>query len=286
MALTVTKLDGMLPFGPWLTAGHFKTGRDDSVTAVPIGRKLMIIAKRGNPAREIQSLGSSCKVVVNILRKRRTKRLKESVNLFVTNPGALTNQPALWAHTVVTFSTSMSLVVGFAGKSSADKQRRAQLLNYFATGMEREKRSYLMGSFSDKAMLNKLQTLKKERTALYELLECLQHDSKPVQVAKVKNVFITKKMMLNFTRCGKRFEQNMTTEKGKLFLSQLKNSANCIQGIVVLPLMERINTRTTPGKLLRKINGELTLYMHTTDIKQMSITLLSLCLESTKNRAT
>ena len=108
----------------------------------------------------------------------------------------------------------MFLIVGFEGKLTADKQRRAQVLNYFATGMEREQRSYLMGSFTDKAMLNKLKTLK-ERTALYEQLQCLQHDLKHVPVAKIKNGYITKKnrRMLNFARCRKRIEQKLATKR-------------------------------------------------------------------------
>ena len=112
-ALTVTKLDGIVAFGPWFTAGHIETGGDDSITAVPIGKKLMIIAKRGNTAREIESLMSSYKAVVNLLTKPPPKRLKGSVKFFVTSPDALMIQPALWEHTVVTFSTGMSLVVGF-----------------------------------------------------------------------------------------------------------------------------------------------------------------------------
>ena len=219
-ALTVTKLDGIVAFGPWFTAGHIETGGDDSITAVPIGKKLMIIAKRGNPAREIESLMSSYKAVVNLLTKPPPKRLKGSVKFLVTSPDALMIQPALWAHTVVTFSTGMSLVVGFEGNSTADKQRRVQVLNYFATGMEREKRACLMGSLSDKAMMKKLKTLRKEKTALYEQLECLQYDSKSMPVAKNKNGFITKKnrRMLNFARCRQRIEQKIATKKGKLLV--------------------------------------------------------------------
>ena len=222
-ALTVTKVDGIVAFGPWFTAGHIETG-DDSITAVPIGKKLMIIAKRGNPAGEIESLMSTYKAVVNLLTKPPPKRLKGSVKFFVTSPDALMIQPALWAHTVVTFSTGTSVVVGFEGKSTADKQRRAQVLNYFATGMEREKRAYLMGSLSDKAMTNKLKTLRKEKTALYEQLECLQYDSKSVPVSKSKNGFITKKnsRMLNFQRCRQRIQQKIATKKGKISYFSIK----------------------------------------------------------------
>ena len=110
----------------------------------------MIIAKRGNPVREIESLMSTCKAVVNLLTKSPPKTLRGSVKFFVTSPHALMIQPALWVHTDVPFSTGMSLVVGFEGKTTADMQRRAQVLNFLATGIEREKRASLMGSLSER----------------------------------------------------------------------------------------------------------------------------------------
>ena len=249
-ALTVTKLDGIVAFGPWFTAGHIETGGDDNITAAPIGKKLMIIAKRGNPAREIELLMSSYKAVVNLLGNSPPKRLKGSVKFFVTSPDALMIQPALWAHTVVTFSTGMSLVVGFEGKSTADKQRRVQVLNYFATGMEREKRAYLLGSLSDKAMMKKLKTLRKEKTALYEQLECLQYDSKSVPVAKSKNGFITKKnrRMLNFARCRQRIQQKIATKKGKLFVCLYCTITRCVFKVLYsYHCIERINKWTITG---------------------------------------
>ena len=49
--LTLTKLDGIMSYGPLYTDGHIETGGDDSITYVPIGKKLMLIAKRGKPSR-------------------------------------------------------------------------------------------------------------------------------------------------------------------------------------------------------------------------------------------
>ena len=37
--LTLTKLDGIMSYGPWYTAGHIEAGGDDSITYVPIGKK-------------------------------------------------------------------------------------------------------------------------------------------------------------------------------------------------------------------------------------------------------
>ena len=45
--LHLTKLDAIASFGLWYTGGHVETGGDDSITHVPVGKKLMIIAERG-----------------------------------------------------------------------------------------------------------------------------------------------------------------------------------------------------------------------------------------------
>ena len=37
-ALTLTKLDGIMSYGPWFNAKHIETGSDDSITHVPVGK--------------------------------------------------------------------------------------------------------------------------------------------------------------------------------------------------------------------------------------------------------
>ena len=38
-SLTITKMDGIMSFGPWFTSDHVETGGDDSITYVPVGKK-------------------------------------------------------------------------------------------------------------------------------------------------------------------------------------------------------------------------------------------------------
>ena len=38
-SLVLTKLDGIMSFGPWFTGSHIETGGDDSITHVPVGKK-------------------------------------------------------------------------------------------------------------------------------------------------------------------------------------------------------------------------------------------------------
>ena len=83
-SLTITKLDGILSFGPWFTSGHVETGGDDSITYVAVGRKIMLIAKRGNPSRRLEALIISVKALVNLLTKTPPKPWKDSVKIFIT----------------------------------------------------------------------------------------------------------------------------------------------------------------------------------------------------------
>ena len=143
-AITLTKLDGIIAYGPWFTSGHIETGGDDSNTHVPIGRKLMVIAKRGNPARRLEALMTSVKSLVNLLTKPPPKRFGCDVKLFFTSPDSIMVQPALWAHTVITFGNGPSLVVRFEGLLNNDGLRGEQVLKYFASGSERERQTHLL----------------------------------------------------------------------------------------------------------------------------------------------
>ena len=53
-ALILTKLDGIVSFDRWYTAGHIETSGDDSILYLTIGKKLMLTAKRGKPARRLE----------------------------------------------------------------------------------------------------------------------------------------------------------------------------------------------------------------------------------------
>ena len=88
-ALTLTKLDGIFSFGPWFSAGDIETGRDDSMTSVPVRRKLMLIAKRGRASRRLESLFTSWIAIADCVSKPPSKLMKNNVKFFITYPDAL-----------------------------------------------------------------------------------------------------------------------------------------------------------------------------------------------------
>ena len=159
-ALTLTKSDGIFSFSPCFTAGHIETGGDDSITSVPVGKKLMLIAKHGRVSRRLESLFTSWTAIADCLSKPPSKLMK-NVKFFITYPDALMIQPALCAHTVVTMGNGPDLVVGFEGKHASDLKRRKQVLNYYSTGLGVERRKVLLKKYSEKQALSSLGTLKK-----------------------------------------------------------------------------------------------------------------------------
>ena len=102
--------------------------------------------------------------------------MKNNVKFFITYPDALMIQPTLCAHTVVTMGNGPALVVGFEGKDESDLKRRKQVLNYYSTGLGVVRRKVLLKKYSKMQALSSLSTLKKTKTALFELLDCFQYD--------------------------------------------------------------------------------------------------------------
>ena len=125
-------------------------------------------------------------------------------------------QPALCAHTVLTVGKGPALVVGSEGYKQHDVRRSAQVLNYYATGLQRKRRSVMLKNVSDEAVLDKLDEWKIKKTALFEQLECLQFHSKPLpEEPPQRNYLVPKKRrMLNIGRCRKRVERRRVEKEG------------------------------------------------------------------------
>ena len=222
-ALTLTKLDGIFSFGPWFTAGHIETGGDDSITSAPVGKKLMLIAKRGRASRRLESLFTSWTAIADCLTKSPSKLMKNNVKFFITYPDALMIQPALCAHTVVTMRNGPALVVGFEGRDESDLKRRKQVLNYYPTGLGVERRKVLLKKYSGKQALSSLSALKKTKTALFEHSDCFQYDdgrsasSTPARDIKVPR---RKRRMLFLSRVRAKYNQKAAKRQGtELILS-------------------------------------------------------------------
>ena len=225
--LTLTKLDGILSFGPWFTAGHVETGGDDSITYVPVGKKLMLVAKRGRASQRLEALFTSWKAIAELLSKPPARAMRENVRFFISNPDALMIQPSLCAHCVITFNDGPALVVGFEGKDEADPKRRSQVINYYATGLGVERREILLRKYSDKQALASLSTSKKTKTSLFEHLECFQYDGVYGQASSPRKAKVKcpkrKRRMLFRPRIRVKYQQKVSKKKGMPCFCSQKN---------------------------------------------------------------
>ena len=161
--------------GPWYTAGHIETGEDDSITYVPIGKKLLFIAKRGKPSRRLEALFTSAKSLIDCLSQPPSNLMRRTVKFCLIDATSLLIQPALWAHTAINFNKGPALVVGFEGKNNKDHERRQQVLSYYSSGVDQNKRKVWLDVASDKAVLKKVKSSTRRTTALQDHLECLQY---------------------------------------------------------------------------------------------------------------
>ena len=66
--------------------------------------------------------------------------MRRTVKFCLIDATSLMIQPALWAHTVLTFKKGPDLVVGFEGKNNKDHERRQQVLSYSSSGVDQNKR--------------------------------------------------------------------------------------------------------------------------------------------------
>ena len=180
------KLDGICCFGIWCTSAHIETGGDDSITFVPVGKKFMLIAKRGNASRRLGNLFKPVKNVLHCLSKPPSSLMKWNVKFFITDPNSFLVQPSLCAHTAITWGGGPSLFMGFEGKQENDITWQKQVLPYHSAGIAKERRKFLLQSHSDADIVSILKVDKKENTALFEHINCFQYDDTPSQSSSTR----------------------------------------------------------------------------------------------------
>ena len=129
-SLVLTKFDGIMSFGHGFTGGHIETRGDDSITHVPVGKKIMLIATRGRASRHLEALVKLSKSRIDLLSKPPAPQWKKPVKLYISDPTSLLIQAAFLIQAVITFSKGPALVVCFDGIFNSDDKRRQQVLSY------------------------------------------------------------------------------------------------------------------------------------------------------------
>ena len=121
--LKTTKLDRIMSYGLWITAGHVEMGGDDFFTHVPVEQKLTVIATRGIQSCNLKATFTSVKTVLGNLRYLPSKEMQRIVNIYRSEATSVRIQRALWARAVITVSRGPALAVAFEGTSKDLKRR-------------------------------------------------------------------------------------------------------------------------------------------------------------------
>ena len=128
--LQKTKLDAIVSLGLWYTEGHVETGGDDIITHVPVGKKLISIADRGNHSTKLEELLQGTKALFNFLPKGPSNNaVQKKVRFYVTTPTSLMIQLDLCAHTAIMLSEGPVLVAGFETKLVVEDLRQRHFSN-------------------------------------------------------------------------------------------------------------------------------------------------------------
>ena len=174
-------------WGGWFAEGHFELAGDESIAHVPIGKKVVLIAKRG-PAS---------KYLVN-----QTKCLKEFMNLAVSGPLALYKdkifkifyyisksksllfQPAVCAHSVLKLSKKLAINMGWEAENKTDAIPAKHVSDYYGFGVGCETKAFIKAVLKQKRG-NVIKVLKQAGTSdMTALLERLHERNDWVEAKK------------------------------------------------------------------------------------------------------
>ena len=128
---------GIYCMGRWFTEAHIEVNGDDSITAVPFGKKIFIYAAGITASRWLLKTVIDIPSFMALAREGPPPKWKEK--LFVCIPGgnSLIAQPSFWAHAVLTVE-GPALVVGWEAGIQNNGQRLETVQYSFARGMGME----------------------------------------------------------------------------------------------------------------------------------------------------
>ena len=141
--MEVTSADAILSRGHWFTDGHVEIGGADSISAVPLGKKLFIIAERGEASIFLKRYSRSLESLASLL-LHGPGSFGSKLRICWSTPDAFLVQPALCCHAVVTFSQGPTLVTGWEAAWKNDISRGRQLMNHFSIGMGFDRVEHLL----------------------------------------------------------------------------------------------------------------------------------------------
>ena len=134
-SLTFTNFDALFQFNPYYTDGHVETGGQDSISYTLVGEKLFLICNRGKQSVLLERQLRSVKNFIQLV-KHGSGKYEHSMYYYIPNKSHFLCQPALCAHSVLTFTTGPSLVLGWEANNIKDISRAPETLSNYGNGFE------------------------------------------------------------------------------------------------------------------------------------------------------
>ena len=121
-SVTFTNFDALFQFNPYYTDGHVETSGKDSISNTPVGEKLFIICNRGKQSVLLERQLRSVKNFIQFV-KNGPGKYKLSMYYYIPSKSHFLCQPVLCAHSVLTYTTGPSLVLGWEANNINDISR-------------------------------------------------------------------------------------------------------------------------------------------------------------------
>ena len=142
----------------WLV--YVEIAGDESVACVPLGRKAFLIAKRG-PASKFSTNQTKCaKEFRKFVEGGLPARYKNKIFYFLSKRNNLLIQPALCAHSVLTFSQGVAMVAGCEAGNELFSVHVKEVTNNYGFGV-------------GKGTLSLIKSVPKKHRG--QMIECLKH---------------------------------------------------------------------------------------------------------------
>ena len=143
-SLNFTSVAGIYSFGTWFTEAHIEVNGDDSITAIPYGKKVFIYTAGITASRWLLKtvVDIPSFIALALFAQGPPKELKEKLFFCLPESTSLIVQPAFWAHAVLTVE-GPALVMGWEAGIHNNEQRLKTVQYSFARGIGMEAQNAL-----------------------------------------------------------------------------------------------------------------------------------------------
>ena len=174
-------------WGGWFAEGHIELAGDESIAHVPIGKKVVLIAKRGPASKYLVNQTKCPKEFINLAVSGPPALYKDKIFYYISKSKSLLFQPAVCAHSVLKLSKKLAINMGWEAENKTDAIRAKHVSDCYGFGVGCETKTFIKAVLKQKRG-NVIKVLKKAGTSdMTALLERLHERNDWVEAKKTGN---------------------------------------------------------------------------------------------------